>query len=264
MAAVRRMLGVVVLILGVLLIALPFTGVLTGSTVAPSASQGLANAFTPSIYGSGTVKFSWSGAGPNTTVTLFSCPGDPSCGLTKAFTSLSKVASGNGESGSFSASVTGGTTYLVTQNGTTGNLSVVYAVSGFSLDSILGIVIVVVGIVLVALPGPRRTAAEEAAARAAESQDDEPGPDEVTLEAPASKGAPVMGPAPTAVSSAAMVEAEPEPETEPDADTGAVASTSVPAGGSGKKAIKCSNCGTMNEPWITNCRWCKRTLTTTG
>lgn len=33
-----------------------------------------------------------------------------------------------------------------------------------------------------------------------------------------------------------------------------------PAAGSTRPPIKCGNCGTMNEPWLTNCRWCKRPL----
>jgi hypothetical protein len=28
--------------------------------------------------------------------------------------------------------------------------------------------------------------------------------------------------------------------------------------------IKCASCGTMNEPWLHNCRWCKRPLESTG
>jgi hypothetical protein len=28
--------------------------------------------------------------------------------------------------------------------------------------------------------------------------------------------------------------------------------------------IQCSHCGAWNEPWITNCRKCQRTLTSTG
>jgi len=28
--------------------------------------------------------------------------------------------------------------------------------------------------------------------------------------------------------------------------------------------IKCASCGTLNEMWLHNCRWCKRPLTTTA
>ena len=36
-----------------------------------------------------------------------------------------------------------------------------------------------------------------------------------------------------------------------------------PAAGSARAPLKCANCGTMNEPWLTNCRWCKRPLAST-
>lgn len=269
MASLRRSLGIVVVVLGLLLVALPFTGLIAQVQNAPEMSSGFAAPFTPAIFGGGTLKVSWTGAGPNTVVTVYDCPGDTSCGSAHDFGSLTTVASGNGASGSLSASVTGGTTYLIAEQGTTGGLNVSMTVSGLTILTIIAVAVVVVGLVLVALPvrKPSLTPEEEEQA-AATAAANAAAPEEVVLAAPSSGPAPTMTPTRAAPLIPRAPEAAPSEESnmyqsgEDEPET--VASSATPTGGSRRPNIKCPNCGTMNEPWITNCRWCKRTLTSTG
>ncbi|MGI0132581.1 MAG: YncE family protein [Thermoplasmata archaeon] len=58
----------------------------------------------------------------------------------------------------------------------------------------------------------------------------------------------------------------PAPARVPPSSTPKVSSAAPargPVAGSARAPIKCSSCGTMNEPWLTNCRWCKRSLGST-
>lgn len=250
MVSLRRILGVVIVLLGLVMVVLPYSGTFSATTTAPDMNSAVPNAFTAPLYGSGSVKFTWSGAASNTTVTLYSCPNDPSCGSATSYTGLHVVGSGTGASGSFTAGITGGTTYILAENGTTGGLTLTYALSGLDLDAVLGIVVLIVGLVLIALPGPKVAPSAAPAASASAT----PAPEEVVYSVP-----------PSETNEAPVVSAPPVPAvTAEEAEPYAVPSPAVPAGGSNRPPIKCANCGTMNEPWITNCRWCKRPLSSTG
>lgn len=251
MASLRRILGLVVLVLGVLVVALPYAGVNAMAETVPSVSSGSVAEVSPAIYGGGTLTVSWSGAPSSTEVTLYSCPGDPSCSSITSSSQLQAIASATGSSGSISSSVSGGQTYVLTESGTSGSLSVTATVYGFGLVGVLGAVIAVIGVVLVVLP-VRRPAAAPAAEAPAAGEPSEAGEESIVMAAPT----PVVDTTPA-----------PRPLPMPEAEEATMApmpSPAVPAGGSGRAPIKCSKCGTMNEPWITNCRYCRRPLSSTG
>lgn len=240
MASLRRILGLVVLILGVALIALGYTvlGALPNQNI-PPASSGSEAALTPTIYGSGTLSVSWSGAASGTSVQMYSCP-DTACSGSYTVSQLTLVASGSGGSGSFSASVQGGRTYLLTESGTAGGLSVSASVTGFGNAALIGVILAVVGAILVVLPSRAPKPVEEAPAA--------PEVEETIV-------APTMA-APT-VSAPSVAQA-------PAAATGSGPSSVVGGAAPGRAPLKCAHCGTLNEPWITNCRWCKRPLSSTN
>ncbi len=226
MASIRRILGIVVLVIGVLILALSYTVFDQYSETIPNTSaSGSILVLTPQILGGGTVKLSWSGASSNTSVTVFGCT-DSTC---SSLSSTTPVAKGTGGSGSLSFSVSGYSAYAVAETGNPGSLSATAAVEGLSVLGVIGIVLAIVGAILVAIPVRARAPVMEDDSTAAPPEDEE-GAEETVVAA---------APAPAAAASAA-----PGPGARPP--------------------IKCANCGTMNEPWITNCRWCKRPLTSTA
>jgi hypothetical protein len=240
MARLRRILGIVILILGVAIVALAFT-VLTSipSQTIPPSSSGSQASISINTLTSGSLSISWSGAASGTSVQMYSCP-DASCSGTYTVSQLTLVASGSGSSGSFSGSVQPGHTYLLTETGTAGGLSVTGSLTGLSWWDIIGIVVAVIGAILVVLPARAPRTTEE------EMPSETPEAEEVIH--PAQMSAPVSA-APTVAQSPTSAVAGP--------------STVVGGAGPGRANLKCAHCGTMNEPWITNCRWCKRPLSST-
>lgn len=223
MAKVRRIVGIAVLVVGVILIALAFT-VLNhfSETIPASSSQSSPTlAIVPQVVGSGTLTIGWSGATSDSTINVYPCS-DSTCA---SFSSTTAVASGTGSSGSLSFSATGYSGYGVVSTSTapvTVNVSVV----GISIAALIGIILAVIGLVLAVLPSKARASAPAGDVAAEE----EAGPVDDTYEAAAAAPGPVEG---------------------------------VAGSATNRPMVKCAHCGTMNEPWITNCRWCKRTLTST-
>jgi ribosomal protein L40E len=263
MLPLRRILGIVVIVLGIAVLGIGFTSLTAPTAVAPElTSHSLSyGTVTPSIYGGGSVMISWSGAASGTVVTLYSCPSNPSCSLsTLNVSQLDQIGSATGGSASFSASVNGGTTYVLLETGTAGGVSTTAQVTGITLSTILGIIIAVIGVVLVVLP-VRQPATTEEAAPAEEENLGVTMPD---MPAPVVEATPARGPtrAPTPVA--------PEVTEAPPASMGMSAAeeqsetSAAQANARGRPNLTCRHCGAINEPWITNCRRCKRPLSNTG
>ena len=244
--------GIVLLLIGVVLAVLPFLQMT--STVIPEAgidNTGY-NSITPNFVGSGTITVSWSGATSSTHIVVYPCSGGCSFSATP-------IVNVSGDSGSFSFTAQGGSSYAMTEYGSSQPVSATVSTSGLTFLGVAGIALLVVGLILVVL-GVRaraRVAPEEM-------------PESAPVEGPAEMAPPVPAPEVSgpAVVAAPVAEEPPEHQlyvpAEPQPAPGRVQSSSVKGSGSNKPARKCPNCGTINEPWITNCRKCKRPLATTG
>ena len=141
--------GIVLIVIGVALFGGGYALISSGTTETASAGQVLS--LTPTTVGSSTVSVSWSGAPAGATVYLMT--GSPTC------TSPSGVVvQGSGSSGSFSASVSPGTTYaLYACSGTSpAGASFTYSSSGLTYLMVIGIVLAVVGLLLLVLGARRR------------------------------------------------------------------------------------------------------------
>src|ERR1700691_3508212 len=120
MAPLRRILGVIVVVIGIVVLCLGFTSLFAQSVTAyPTGGTAVATVM-PTILGGGSLDVSWSGAGAGTVVTLYDC-GSVCPGTQAQIDALHQAGSGSGGSGSFTASVTGGTTYALVENGTSGS-----------------------------------------------------------------------------------------------------------------------------------------------
>lgn len=213
--------GILVLVVGLVLVVLPFL-----SSTTEAVPPGYVYKFTPTFLGSGTVTVSWSGEPATTQVELYSCA-DAACGSGNA------IATGQGSSGSISASLQGGQSYGIQTSGSAGaSVALTLKAVGLSPLVLVGVVLLVIGAIVAVLAFRRR--------------------------APAAPGAAAPAPAETA--------AEPEAATAAPAETPAAsASAPAPAAAPGTRPpLQCSYCGTLNEVWLTNCRKCKRPLKTTG
>lgn len=139
--------------------------------------------------------------------------------------SLNVLQSGGGSSGSFSYSLASGTTYGLANIGG-GSPSVTLTQHGITILELIGIVLLVLGVLLAVVGAIRKPRM-----RPAMAAEDSP----TTME-PAAEGdtmaAPVAAPSPT-------------PGTE-------------------RARRICNYCGASNDPWLTNCRSCKRPLASTG
>ena len=224
--------GVILLIVGV--IAAGFTYQQTTDLQIPQSPN--ASVATLGSVTAGTITVNWNSGSSNTVVKACQCA-DPSCGSLG-----SVVGSGTGGSGSFSFSASSGATYAFASNSAGVSGSVV--IDGFVPLTFIGIALAGVGaflLVVGAMARPRH--------RPAPTPMMEPTPAAGPM---GSSRAPLMG-TPTSGSEEEMV--MPPMAAEPS-----------PAAGSSNPAqmIKCASCGTLNEIWLHNCRWCKRPLTTTG
>ena len=214
----RFVVGLILLLIGLVLIVLPLVATTTES-VAPSQVLTL----TPAFVGSGTLTVSWSGAPSGTSVELYACS-------TAVCDSGPHLASGQGGSGSFSASLSSGQTYGIQVAGTGGSaVTLTLKTMGLTLPMIAGIVLAIVGVIVLLLSFRRR--------------------------AEAASPSPVV-PAPPAPEAAA-------PAPEPEETVAPAAPPAAPPAGT-RPPLTCPYCGTVNEVWLTNCRNCKRPLKTTG
>jgi hypothetical protein len=251
--------GIALLVLGLIAIALPFATETQSVALQPGSAG---EAYSPtSLVTSGTLTVSWSGASSTTTVSVYACTSS-SCAT---HTSSSPVASGTGSSGSFSLSVSPGTTYEITQSGTTEFL-VSLQTTGIAYAEVVGIALVVVGGV-VAFLGYR------AAPRARPAPPPEPSPDEQVV-MPTREAPPEYQPSAESISddenraryvlSADQMQATAENVQVVIPSKPSTSDTPPPTAPGSRPPIRCTSCGTWNEPWLDVCRWCKRPLTHTG
>ena len=244
--------GIAIIIVGVLVAGGSFTQN-SESTVIPQ--QGVSClSYTPPIVGGGTATFAWSGAGSGFHFIVAQQSGGP-CGAGTI------VANVSGSSGSVSFSVTGGVTYIALGTGNTVAVPVTVTVSGITPLLLGGIVVAVVGAGLafagyVMKDKPRRARAPP------------PAPRSILPPLPRQEGEVPVGVTPSPTRTKAAV---PEPSgpvyfkpSGPEQLYGANDTTPAPKAPGNRPPIKCASCGTMNEPWLHNCRWCKRPLESTG
>jgi hypothetical protein len=263
--------GIAVLAIGAIILPGVWLSTISESIPPPPSAALL----TPNVVGSGTVVLSWSGAASSTQVTVLPCS-DSACSSTG-----SSIATASGASGHVSFSAKAGTTYEVTQSGNPGGLATTVQVQGLTPLFLIGIVLVVLGGILAALgfvlkpkvaraPRPRK---------AAPVTEPPMGPNEriwgadsaPTPEQPQMVSAPVneytAPPSPYNLPASAMGPAQTQEELAV-AESRAYATTGDPPADAqaagGRAYLKCSNCGMMNEPWLTNCRRCKRSLSSTS
>ena len=257
--------GIVVLVLGGLLLGASFILDSSSQTI-PSPSTHSELTFSPNFIGSGTVSLSWSSAGSQFRFSVYQCASS-ACSSPG---SSSPLANGAGNSGSVSFSATGGQYYVIVVTGgqASGNaVPVTVTLSGGLTPLLLiGIVVLAIG-AIVALLGYRAKAKPKVV------YEDDIAPKKDTFVTTSKPFSGVQqGPAATATVSTPRERSEaPEssgpvffqPEGEESYGSNAPTPTPAPAAGA-RPPIKCSYCGTMNEPWITNCRNCRRPLSSTG
>jgi len=214
--------GVILLIIGLAAAGLTFQQ--SQSVTIPQSPS--AEVATLGSVTAGSMMVSWSGGSSSTVVDVYQGSG---CGAGSA------IASGNGASGSFTFSVTGGTTYaLCTTAGPT--VTGTIQIDGFVPLTFIGVVLAAIGafmlvVGIMAKPRTRRAPAEVAPANA-----------------------------PAAPSGGAAF----SPAAEGDQGYIMQAAPSVPDIAQGNRPmIKCASCGTLNQPWLHNCRQCQRALTST-
>jgi hypothetical protein len=219
--------GIIVLVIGlaVAVVGIPHSQSLTIPT------NGSVEELTIPSVGSASVTLTWSGATSSTQVNVVTCSsGCASIGST--------VAQQTGSSGTITFTASSGTTYAIyASQGPSSGVAGSVSESAFTYLELTGVVVLVVGAVL-ALLGFRMKARVPAPAR-------------------------VAAPAATAAGDEASAEVAPENDqgsimqaAEPQAKYNPVA---------GQRAnVTCGFCGAVNEPWLTNCRKCKRPLANTS
>jgi hypothetical protein len=235
----RVIVGIILVVIGLVLAVVPFFE--SASVNVPQ--DPLAYNFSPNIIGSGTVTISWSGGSAGTSIEVLPCSGGTCYGQS------TPLASGSGSSGTLSFSAQGGSSYALTETNSTSTVTAKVTISGLQPLELIGIAVVVVGAFFAVL-GLRRPRSTRAAAP-------EVAPTETYLAPPPASETVMTGPQ-------AMPSAAPSQPVEETVVEAPPAPSSVPPGGSGRPSRKCGHCGTMNEPWITNCRKCKRPLASTG
>jgi len=218
--------GIVLLLLGVIAAAVPMA--LPASTSIPPSPSALIES--PNLLGSGTLNLHWSGASDQTNVTVYECDSSACANL------VSRLGGATGSSGSISVPVSGGTWYAITETGSSTPVSATLGIVGLTTLVVIGVILAVLGAVL-ALVGMRTTAKPRVA--------------EPPRSGPSTTGSPSMGSAPAAGSASDSHIME------------AAASPAALTAGS-RPTLICAHCGAANEPWLTNCRKCQRTLTSTG
>jgi hypothetical protein len=223
--------GVVLLILGVLAAGLTYQQT---SSVAVPVSPSAAGATLNTVI-DGTMTVSWTGGTANENFSVYDCP-NADCQ-----SAGSPIAVGHGASGSLSFAVASGGTYAFSVSNGPG-VSATVQTDGFVILTLLGIVLAAVGsflLVVGILAKPRVRAAPVEVAPAAPAE----APPSFAGETAGQTW--VAGPSGPETIMKARVEA-------PQAAQGS------------QQYIKCASCGTMNEPWLHNCRWCQRALESTA
>jgi hypothetical protein len=220
--------GLILILIGLFSVAYPLV---IGESVSIPAYPNEASPVPPTI-GSGAYTVSWSGGSDNTQVILFQC-------VTSACQTEGPIlADISGASGSFTVTLSAGNTYALYENGTPISVTGTVTDKGITPLVLIGVVLLVVGGIVAAL-----SFVSTARRREPVSADNAVMPPEST-------------PAPTATRPAAP---------QPDQGTVQAAIPAAPQPTAGKRAnLKCAHCGTWNEPWLTNCRKCQRTLTSTS
>ncbi|HEV2449886.1 MAG TPA: hypothetical protein VGU43_05720 [Thermoplasmata archaeon] len=251
--------GLAVAVIGVILLLAALAG-LEGANVAQSTTiPQWTNYETISIntIGSGSLSVSWSGGSTNTQVYLAQCTNGP-C------STYSALATGHGSSGSISSSISSGS-YRLWENFTTNGVSGTYTVSGITLLEVIGFLVIAIGAVLIAV-GALLKAKPRLVYQEPEQEDlfkvgsSIPGAEAASAVTPTKPAGPTRPAAPA-------VEYRPErPEPPRFMKASEPYTPSAPSpNAQGDRPMRiCSNCGTSNEPWITNCRNCKRPLSQTG
>ncbi|MCI4326137.1 MAG: hypothetical protein L3K16_00645 [Thermoplasmata archaeon] len=224
--------GVVLLIIGVLAAGLTFQ--LSQSANVPAAPS--AETATMPTLEDGSVTVSWSGGTAATVLGVFSgtgCTNGPAAPL----------ASGSGASGSVTVSVTSGTTYQICTTAG-GPVSATIQTDGFGIFVIVGIVLAAMGaflLVIGVMARPRTRAA----------------PAEVDAATPAATDS-------TQPSDGSMSDLHAPRDPTDQGHIMQAAPIAEQAAQGNRAMIKCASCGTLNEPWLHNCRRCQRALTTTA
>ncbi|MHB8351252.1 MAG: hypothetical protein ACYDFT_00930 [Thermoplasmata archaeon] len=247
--------GIVVLVIGILLLVLSFAVQASPqSTSMPVYPNYLS--LTPTTIGSASVTVSWSAASAGTTVYLTF--GTPTCANPS-----SVVGQCRGASGSFSASLSPGNTYALYACSDAAGGSLSTTTSGFSILGIIGIVVAVVG-AIVAVVGVR--ARPKVATSTSAAPEENAAPEASPYFVPRPMTAQEAGSASTGTTPIGMQEGAQEPARfMPAYDPGSPKPPSTaPAPGEARPSRTCVFCGAVNESWITNCRKCKRPLSSTG
>jgi hypothetical protein len=216
--------GIILLLIGLISIAYPMV---VGTSSSVEAYPNLSQAVPP-LVGSGTFTLHWSGGTADTHVVLFQCV-DSSCSTIGPI-----LANQSGASGTLSATLRAGDYYALFEYGTPFSVPATATDMGITPLVLVGIVLVVVGAILALLAFVGRGRRVEQVAPAE----------------------PVM-----------PAESPPSAAPAPEEDAGTVQQADAPAAPppAGRRAnLKCAHCGAWNEPWLTNCRKCQRTLTSTG
>ena len=243
--------GLVVLVLGILLVVVGL--VVQSGSQTQYVPGGSALSLTPNSVGSASLSLSWSGGSSSTEIyvatgTLACPPGGV-------------VAQGQGASGSISATLSSGTTYYVlacTSSGAGASVDVSYTTSSFSILMLIGVIIAVLGAVVAVLGVRLKPRVRPVVSVSREPVSEVPAytmPTPIGPDSQYSQPVPPVGVRPETPPPPArfMPASEPVPNSQ----------TSPPPGGV-RENVVCASCGTVNEPWITNCRKCRRPLSHTG
>jgi hypothetical protein len=218
--------GVILLVVGLLAAGLTYQQTQTLSPIPQSPNAYVA---TLGSVTAGTMTIAWSGGNANSTLYVFQC-------ATSSCQNLgSPIAKGTGDSGSLKFSITAGSTIAIDATGSSA-ISATVTTDGFVPLTFIGVGLAAAGaflLVIGVMAKPRVRPAPESYADSAPAEEAAP--------------APLM---PGEVDQGHIMQAAPAP-------------AAAPAPGPGQM-IKCASCGTLNEMWLHNCRWCKRPLTTTA
>lgn len=274
-------LGIVAIGIGVIFVVFSLES--TATTIPPPGS---ALSLSPNVVGSGSFTLTWSGAPSGTQVAFYHCgssacafTGSPTgCGGFPCTASGGPASTGKGASGSITSTVQSGDYYAVAEIGASSGVSATYSLVGLTFAILIGIVLMAVGAFLLFLA---RRAPKMQPAGMAEPLPNVSPPNEMIY-----GGAPPTAP-PTVTATAvpgqsAMPESFDEvpsdgstarryfvQPTVPSEEEGGPPAAKAPAPTAStpvrqRPPLICPKCGTANDPWLTNCRRCQRSLRTTG
>ncbi|MCI4349434.1 MAG: hypothetical protein L3J93_04370 [Thermoplasmata archaeon] len=249
-------------IIALLSVVLSSFSVAIPATSGPSAGQVGPLAVTPpGLVGSGSITMSWNGAPSAFRFQIYQCS-DATC----AQRGTTPVATGGGSSGTVSFDVNSGTTYVVLAQANTNAVPSTWQLTGLTFLSLIGIVIAIGGGAL-AFAGYRMKAPRRATLAATEAPEQrEMFSTKPFKDLQVGAASQFVGEHSERVRAGAAQPSGPvyfQP-SEPEELYGAGDTpTAAPAKGV-RPPVKCSYCGEMNEPWITNCRRCRRPMTSTG